>query len=83
MTEENQQVQQPVLPPIKLAFVLDGEVVDILHTDERLSAIFTSNPLILDVSNNLVENGGTVKVGSKYSYETQQFTLPEPEVIQG
>lgn len=82
MSEEVEQVQQPSLPPIKLAFILEGEVVDILHTDERLSAIFTSNPLILDVSNNLFGNGGIVKVGSKYNYETQQFIASEPEITQ-
>ena len=35
MTTENQSLQTP---PIKLAFVLDGQVADILHTDERLAA---------------------------------------------
>jgi hypothetical protein len=83
MSEEVQQEQQPVLPPIKLAFILDGEVVDILHTDERLSAIFTSNPIIVDVSDNLAGNGGIVGIGSAYNSETQQFSAPEPQVAQG
>lgn len=38
------------LPPIKLAFILDGTVVDIIHTDERFAAIFLSNPLVVDVT---------------------------------
>jgi hypothetical protein len=38
------------LPPVKLAFILDGTVVDIIHTDERFAAIFLSNPLVLDVT---------------------------------
>ena len=67
MAEENS------LPPVKVAFVLDGEVVDILHTDERLGAIFTSSPLILDVSGQLVTDGGIVEVGAKYNYDTNQF----------
>lgn len=37
-------------PPIKVAFVIDGEVVDVLHTDERLAAIFLSNPTVIDVT---------------------------------
>jgi hypothetical protein len=82
MPEETEQVQQPILPPIKLAFILDGEVVDILHTDARLAAIFTSSPLILDVSNNLAGSGGVVSVRSKYNSETNEFTAPEPQVVQ-
>jgi len=38
------------LPPMKIAFVIDNKVVDILHTDERLAAIMLSNPIILDVT---------------------------------
>ena len=38
------------MPPLKLAFVLDNEVVDILHTDERLAAIMLSQPLVVDVT---------------------------------
>lgn len=76
MTEETQG--QPQLPPIKIAFVLDGEVVDILHTDERLAAIFTSNPLIVDVTGQLEGAGGIVKVGTKWDYESNQF-IPEEQ----
>lgn len=38
------------MPPMKIAFVLDGTVVDVLHTDERLAAIFLSGPTIVDVT---------------------------------
>jgi len=65
--------QAPELPPIKLAFVLDGEVVDILHTDERLSAIFTSNPVVLDVTDLMNNDENSVKVGFKYDSETDTF----------
>jgi hypothetical protein len=70
MAEENKT-------PIKLAFVIDGEVVDVLHTDERLAAIFTSNPLVLDVSERFVEDPLSVSSGAKYNYETGEFTEPE------
>lgn len=63
------------LPPVKVAFVLDNQVVDILHTDERLSAIFLSNPIIVDVTDNMIENGGTVGVGSLYDPETGTFSI--------
>ena len=75
MPEQNQEVQ---LPPYKLAFIIDGEIADILHTDERLEAIFTSNPLVIDVTGNLIEEGGNVVVGGTYNYETKEFG-PRPE----
>ena len=65
--------QAPELPPITLAFVLDGEVVDILHTDERLGAIFTSNPVVLDVTDLMNNDIDSVKVGFKYDSETNTF----------
>jgi hypothetical protein len=67
------------LPPVKIAFVLDNEIVDILHTDERLAAIFTSNPIIIDVTNNMIEDGGTSGVGSIYDPETQTFSIRSEE----
>lgn len=42
--------QLPPTPPVKLAFIIDGTVLDVLHTDDRLAAIFLSQPLIIDVS---------------------------------
>jgi len=78
----SEEIQQPALPPIKLAFILDGEVVDILHTDERLSSIFLSNPLIVNVTNNLLGEGGIVSVGSKYDYDKQEFISETTENTQ-
>lgn len=66
------------LPPVKIAFVIDGEVVDILHTDERLGAIFTSNPIIKNVTGQLVQDEGVVEVGSLYNAESDTFS-PKPE----
>jgi|688.fasta_scaffold75688_7 hypothetical protein len=70
---------QPALPPIQVAFVIDGEVIDILHTDERLAAIFLSQPTIVDVTN-LKDNDGNVKiiqVGDVYNSESGIFSKPE------
>ena len=33
-----------------LAFVIDGEVVQVMGTDERLAAILLSEPVIVDVT---------------------------------
>lgn len=60
------------LPPMKIAFVIDNKVVDILHTDERLAAIMLSEPVILDVTG---ENGSqNAHVGDTYNPENQTFT---------
>jgi hypothetical protein len=68
MTEEN---VIPVMPPIKLAFVLDGEVVDVLHTDERLAAIFLSNPTVVNVTG--VNGSQTAFVGDLYNQDNGTF----------
>jgi hypothetical protein len=67
------------LPRAKVAFVIDGEVVDILHTDERLAAIFLSEPVILDVSDKFVvgEVPG-VWIGDTYDKKTKTFTRVLP-----
>lgn len=82
MTEsEAPKVEEPVsnLPPVKLAFIIDGEVVDILHTDERLAAIFLSEPKIVDVSDKLPLNDNGIVVGASYNEETGVFTAPPAE----
>ena len=33
-----------------LAFIIDGEIVQVLGTDERLAAILLSDPIIVDVT---------------------------------
>ena len=77
-TEENIPVNVPQseLPPFKIAFIIDNEVIDILHTDERLAAIFLSNPTIVDVTSLYAEGPEKIINGSKYDPETKTFTLP-------
>ena len=71
MSEENNE-QQVVLPPVKVAFIIDGFVADVMHTDERLGAIFTSNPLIKDVT---AEEGGQMAwLNDSYDPETDTFS---------
>lgn len=74
MTEQLNPAQP--LPPVKVAFVIDNQVVDILHTDERLAAIFLSNPIILDVTDGVNADPQTVDVNYLYNPETQEFTKP-------
>lgn len=62
------------LPPVRVAFILDNKVVDILNTDERLGAIFLSNPTVVEVTD--YEDMTSVRVGSEYNPETNEFTAP-------
>jgi hypothetical protein len=64
------------LPPVKIAFIIDNTVVDILHTDERLGAIMLSEPLIMDVSERDLEKE-EIAPFSTYDPETGTFTLPK------
>jgi len=59
--------EQP-LPPKRVAFVIDGVIQDILHTDERLAAILLSEPLTVDVSN----EPESVVPGMTYPFETSE-----------
>jgi len=55
--------------PYKLAFVIDGEVVDTLRAHEHLGAILLSEPLIIDISDN-----DEVIPGYTYNTETGEFS---------
>ena len=66
------------LPPVKVAFVIDGELVDILHTDERLAAIFLSEPVMVDVSD-VYDAENPIPVGSIYDEATGTFNPPPTE----
>ena len=56
------------LPPKKVAFVLDGVIQDILHTDERLASILLSEPLMVDVS----DEPESVVPGTLYPFERNE-----------
>ena len=76
--------QTPSLPPVKIAFVIDGTIVDVLHTDERLGAIFLSDPTIVDVTSWLEEHPKVQLVNGTYDGTT--FTppseIPAPEEVE-
>ena len=62
--------------PIRVAFILDNRVVDIISTDERLAAIFLSQPLVINVTD--IPQGPETGffVNSTYNPETGTFTAP-------
>ena len=65
--------------PIKLAFIIDNQVVDLLHTDDRFKSIFMSNPVIIDVTDIEDTPGQYVMVGSTYDPETGNFLYSSGE----
>lgn len=67
MTEEN---------PKKIAFIIDNEVVEILHTDERLSAIFLSNPVVKDITEEMKNPVENIWIGATYNPETNTYKNP-------
>lgn len=74
ITKEQREVLDNLpIPPVHIALVIDNEVVDIIHANDRLGAILLSNPNIIDISS-LDES---VKVGSIYNPNLNSFTDPE------
>jgi hypothetical protein len=56
--------------PIKVAFILDNTVIDVMNTDDRWGAIFLSDPTMVDVSD-LVKEGKPL-IGGSYNPLTKQ-----------
>lgn len=67
-----QKAQQQYIPPVKIAFIIDDKVVDVIHTDERMAAILLSQPKILEVTDWVNSNPGELLVG--YNFDGQNFT---------
>jgi len=61
--------ERPAIPPRRIAFVIDNVIQDVLHTDERLAALFLSDPVMVDIS----DEPDTVNIGAMYNPETNSF----------
>ena len=64
------------LPPNKIAFIIDGEVVDVLHTDDRLAAIFLSDPQVVDVTSVYEQSPNPDINMTGWTYDGQNFSYP-------
>lgn len=58
----------------KIAFIIDGVVQDILNTDNRLAAIFLSQPKIVDITE--VSGSEFITFGYKYNEDLNSFIAP-------
>ena len=56
-----------------VAFVIDGVVEEIMRTEARFSALLTSNPIIIDVT----ENESNPQLGWTYDEKTGEFKNEE------
>jgi hypothetical protein len=54
-----------------LAFVIDGEVAEILQTDDKLASIFLSQPQIVEFDRE------KDKVAAGMKYDGTKFSIPE------
>jgi hypothetical protein len=63
------------MTPVKVAFIIDNVVADVLHTDERLAAIFLSNPVVIDITN--LDIADSIRTNSEYDPTTNTFTPAE------
>lgn len=57
------------IPPRRVAFIIDNVIQDVLHTDERLAALFLSEPIIVDIT----DEPDHINMGSQYNPETSSF----------
>jgi len=56
--------------PARIAFIIDGVVADVLNTDDRLAAIFLSQPKVVDVT----ESSEFITSGYTYNEALNTFT---------
>jgi hypothetical protein len=62
-------------PPIKVAFIIDGKVVDVLHTDDRLASIFLSEPVVIDVTQIYANSTSPINM-TNWDWDGENFSYP-------
>jgi len=72
MSENTNEVS---LPPVAIGFIVDNEVVEILHTEERLANILLSNPLVLNVT--AATGRPKTFIGDTYDPEQNKFAAED------
>ena len=69
------------LAPARIAFIIDGVVQDVLNTDDRLAAIFLSQPKVVDVTE--ISESEFITSGYLYNEESNTFTRWAVETTPG
>lgn len=67
---------------VQVAFVIDGEVVEVMNTDPHLAAILMSQPEVVDVTG-MTKNWhmGSIEAGIRFDGRSGAFFVPRDEVI--
>ena len=66
----------PPLPDNKIAFVIDGKVVDIIYAHDRLAAVLLSDPIIVDIMGVKASDNSDVHMDYTYNSTTNTFSPP-------
>jgi hypothetical protein len=74
---EHQQATQIPDDSFSVAFIIDGVVQDVLHSDARLAAIFLSEPEMVEVTEWYRARTNTSQNLVGATYDNGEFTLPE------
>lgn len=64
------------LPIIKLALIIDDEVVDILHAHDRLAAILLSEPTVVEITDSNLDTNSAIYPSWTYDKKTKKFNPP-------
>lgn len=80
-TTNHEHAPQP-LGDYSLAFVIDGKVQDVLHTDSRLAAIFLSEPQIVEVTDWYANRTDANQNLVGAAFDGAGFTLPDADETQ-
>jgi len=60
-----------------IALVIDGKVMDIMGTTDRMHAVLTSNPIIVNLGSNAEKATSLVPEQCEYDVATRTFTNPD------
>ena len=60
-----------------IALVIDGKVMDVIGTTDRMHAVLTSNPLIVNLGSNGKKATSLVPEQCTYDEATRTFTNPD------
>lgn len=75
--EDNSPMSVVQDPQYAIGVVIDDEIVDIVYVDERLHAIFSSNPTLIDLSNPITKApvGSNFRPKIGWSYNAENNTV--------
>jgi hypothetical protein len=60
-----------------IALVIDGKVMDVMGTTDRMHAVLTSNPIIVNLGSNAEKATSLVPEQCEYDVATRTFTNPD------